>query len=238
VQKAYFHKKLVRVVLVDGHSRQTPDDSVDKVETRLLDSNKWVVASYDYATGGFVFRRLHPDTSHDVATAIRDAEGSHDGGAPASDDATASADLTKDIADIYSQPDLLETERQALVQARIGQGEFRRQLMAKWEGCCAVTGCGLADVLRASHCKPWRDSTDIERLDAANGLLLSANLDALFDRYLISFEDDGEMLVSPRISEDHRRLLSLPGRLRRLPTEAERHFLGLHRMVFLSVQQA
>lgn len=223
VQNAFFLKLPVRVVIVDGYTRQARDDTASKVGTRLLDPNKWQIASYDYDTGEFVFRRLGTEDSLDAA-------------AP-SNDAAESTDLAKDIADIYSHPDLKETERQALVQARIGQGEFRRRLMAKWEGRCAVTGCDLADVLRASHCKPWCDSTHVERLNAANGLLLSANLDALFDRYLISFEDDGEMLVSPRISEDHRRLLSLPGRLRRPPTEAERHFLGLHRTVFLSRQQ-
>jgi len=39
-----------------------------------------------------------------------------------------------------------------------------------------------------------------ERLDAFNGFLLVANLDALFDRFLISFDDTGHLLTSARLS--------------------------------------
>jgi predicted restriction endonuclease len=51
--------------------------------------------------------------------------------------------------------------------------------------------------LRASHCKPWRDSTNSERLDGDNGLLLTPSIDHLFDRGFISFAADGRLLVSP-----------------------------------------
>ncbi len=51
--------------------------------------------------------------------------------------------------------------------------------------------------LRASHCKPWRDSTHAERLDPENGLLLTPSIDHLFDRGFISFESSGRLLVSP-----------------------------------------
>jgi predicted restriction endonuclease len=51
--------------------------------------------------------------------------------------------------------------------------------------------------LRASHCKPWRDSSNEERLDGENGLLLRPNADHLFDRGFIGFEDNGDVLVSP-----------------------------------------
>src|SRR5690606_5811487 len=61
-----------------------------------------------------------------------------------------------------------ETVRQQLVDARIGQGGFRRDLMAYWEGCCALTGCSVVEVLVASHIKPWAGSTNKERLDPFN----------------------------------------------------------------------
>ena len=51
--------------------------------------------------------------------------------------------------------------------------------------------------LRASHLKPWRDSTNSERLDGENGLLLTPTIDHLLDRGFISFEDSGMLLVSP-----------------------------------------
>lgn len=51
--------------------------------------------------------------------------------------------------------------------------------------------------LIASHIKPWRESTNVERLEAANGLLLTPSIEHLFDRGFISFTDDGELVQSP-----------------------------------------
>lgn len=123
-----------------------------------------------------------------------------------------------------------ETSRTALMQARLGQGRFRRDLMALWGSACAVTGCDVDAVLRASHCKPWRDSTDAERLNPANGLLLTATLDALFDAGLITFSDEGQMLMDPSLSEERQVTLGLESRpLRESPSAAQRAFLRYHR---------
>jgi putative restriction endonuclease len=51
--------------------------------------------------------------------------------------------------------------------------------------------------LVASHCKPWRDSSNAERLNGENGLLLTPSIDHLFDRGFIGFENDGKLIVSP-----------------------------------------
>ncbi len=51
--------------------------------------------------------------------------------------------------------------------------------------------------LIASHCKPWRDSTNEERLNGENGLLLTPSIDHLFDRGFIGFEDNGKLIISP-----------------------------------------
>jgi putative restriction endonuclease len=110
---------------------------------------------------------------------------------------------------IYSNPNLSKLERQQLVKARIGQGEFRENLVTMWGKCC-VTGCTYIVVLRASHIKPWRDSTDYEKLDKFNGLLLSPNLDALFDKGLISFRNSGEILVSSVLSDSSVKVLGCP----------------------------
>lgn len=64
---------------------------------------------------------------------------------------------------------------------------------------CRVTGIMDRAHLRASHIKPWHASSDTERLDGANGLLLAPHVDHLFDRGFISFEDDGRVLVSVRL---------------------------------------
>lgn len=94
--------------------------------------------------------------------------------------------------DVSVQP----TDKEALILARRGQGLFRRRVSAI-ESRCRVTGVDRAEHLRASHCKPWRDSTNAERLDGDNGLLLTPSIDHLFDRGFISFAGDGRLLVSP-----------------------------------------
>lgn len=93
---------------------------------------------------------------------------------------------------------LPETERESVIKARIGQGIFRKQLLEMWDGC-AVTGVKLPDLLRASHIKPWRNSTNPERINRYNGLLLLPQYDHLFDKGFISFDDEGQLLRSPAL---------------------------------------
>lgn len=96
--------------------------------------------------------------------------------------------------------DSLNTEVQRLVRQRVGQDRYRQAMLDYWGGACAVTGLTLTPALRASHAKPWTDcSTDAERLDVFNGFLLSANLDALFDKFLLSFTNLGDLLLSPQL---------------------------------------
>ena len=87
------------------------------------------------------------------------------------------------------------------------------------------------DLLRASHVKPWRNSDHVERLDPANGILLMANIDIPFDKGYVSFDDDGWMLTS-RLSAAQKRLLGLPGNLKKRPTSTERRYLAYHRQAF------
>ena len=63
-------------------------------------------------------------------------------------------------------------------------------------------------MLRASHIKPWKGCNNSERLDGDNGLLLIANIDALFDRGLISFESDGSIIRSKLLSVEDLELLT------------------------------
>lgn len=90
-----------------------------------------------------------------------------------------------------------ETERQAIIVARRGQGRFKKNVQ-KLESRCRITGVDRLEHLIASHCKPWRDcATNKERLDGENGLLLTPSIDHLFDRGFISFESSGRLIVSP-----------------------------------------
>lgn len=91
------------------------------------------------------------------------------------------------------------TEREATVKQRIGQSLFREGLMTLWGGKCAITGLDVPEMLRASHAKPWADSSDTERLDVFNGLLLAAHWDAAFDAGLVTVEANGTLTASPRL---------------------------------------
>jgi predicted restriction endonuclease len=93
-----------------------------------------------------------------------------------------------------------------------------------------VTGCTVSSILKASHIKAWAISSPIERLDPFNGLLLSPNLDALFDSGLITFEDDGSLVISPRISEEDKTSLGLTEKMKlRKVNGAHKAYLLHHR---------
>ncbi len=91
---------------------------------------------------------------------------------------------------------LKETEKTAIIRARRGQGLFKENVMRR-EGACRITKVDNPAHLIGSHIKPWRDSNNDERLNGANGLLLTPSVDHLFDRGFISFRDNGDLLVSP-----------------------------------------
>ncbi len=94
-----------------------------------------------------------------------------------------------------------ELERVQVAQARRGQGVFKFNVRLI-ESSCRLTGVTSLRHLRASHIKPWRASDDTEKLDGANGLLLSPHVDHLFDGGLITFRGDGRILRSSTLERD------------------------------------
>ena len=119
----------------------------------------------------------------------------------------------------------------AVTKQRIGQEQFRKALVTYWGGRCAVTGCSDTRVLVASHIKPWRVcSKDNEWLNPFNGILLSPNLDSLFDAGLISFEDDGSIIFSEQLDPEDAEKLGV-GTDAKLSKTDSRHaqFLSYHR---------
>lgn len=101
-----------------------------------------------------------------------------------------------EIQRVHSDVSLRETVREAIVLARRGQGLFKQRVLA-FERACRLTGVDRIEHLKASHCKPWRDASNDERLDGENGLMLTPNADHLFDRGFLAFEANGNVLVSP-----------------------------------------
>jgi putative restriction endonuclease len=125
----------------------------------------------------------------------------------------------------------MTTEAERLVIQRVGQDVFRAGLLDYWDGRCAVTGLAVSEVLRASHIKPWAAcDSDADRLSVFNGLLLAPNLDAAFDRGLITFAESGSIIVSPQLGDVDRRLLGLDVTLHAQRLEkAHQPFLRFHR---------
>jgi hypothetical protein len=99
---------------------------------------------------------------------------------------------------VDQRTDIGATAKQQLIKARRGQGIFRANVRLI-EKSCRITGVSNPNFLRASHIKPWKDSSDIEKLDGNNGLLLAPHIDHLFDKGLIAFTDSGRLLVSQHL---------------------------------------
>ncbi len=76
--------------------------------------------------------------------------------------------MRTDVQQILQDKTMNETEKSIMVNTRMGQGTFRNQLVNMWQGC-AITGYKNTHMLVASHIKPWRDSSNSERLDKFNG---------------------------------------------------------------------
>ena len=103
------------------------------------------------------------------------------------------------LPDVRDYEELGPTERDAVVKARIGQGRFRDALIDHW-GSCAVTGVTDPDLVRAAHIIPWRKASIQDRTNLFNGLLLAVHMDALLEVGMISFADNGKILISPALS--------------------------------------
>jgi putative restriction endonuclease len=137
--------------------------------------------------------------------------------------------------ELVNDSSVREAERVAIIRARSGQGLFKDRV-SRIESRCRITGVENPVHLVASHCKPWRDSTNEERLNGENGLLLTPSIDHLFDRGFIGFEDDGKLIISPvahhpslqRMGIDTLKVTNVGGF-----TSGQKQFLDFHRTAVL-----
>src|ERR1700731_2674154 len=118
---------------------------------------------------------------------------------------------------------------------RNGQGLFKDRV-SRIESRCRIKGVENPVHLVASHCKPWRDSTNEERLNGENGLLLTPSIDLLFDRGFIGFEDSGNLIISPVAHKPSLQRMGLETKLITNVgtfTNGQRQFLEFHRNAIL-----
>ena len=111
-------------------------------------------------------------------------------------DALEEEDIQREIESKHLEGDL---EKIQLTKSRRGQGTFKANVRLV-ESRCRVTGVSNIKHLRASHIKPWSKSSNHEKLDGNNGLLLSPHVDHLFNDGYISFENSGKLIVSQELN--------------------------------------
>jgi hypothetical protein len=100
---------------------------------------------------------------------------------------------------IKKDPSISTTEKETIVQARIGQGKFRDGVLALHIRC-PFTGVEDSRFLRAGHLKPWsKCESNAERVDPLNGLALTPVADLLLDQGLVSFDESGAAIFSPKL---------------------------------------
>lgn len=105
----------------------------------------------------------------------------------------------RQIDAVSSDETLTKTERETIILARIGQGQFRDKILKKYQKCI-ITGITDSRLLIASHIKPWRSANNSERISSENGILLSPLYDKLFDKGLITFKGNGKVVISNSLS--------------------------------------
>ncbi|MFA5479733.1 MAG: HNH endonuclease, partial [Candidatus Muiribacteriota bacterium] len=115
-------------------------------------------------------------------------------------------DYIKEIDNVESIKQITGEEKERLQKYRVNQGLFRKNLIKDRNNKdivkCDLCEIDIQELLIASHIKPWSKSDREEKLDVNNGLLLCPMHDTLFDKGLISFEDDGKIIVSQKIKQE------------------------------------
>ncbi|MBW4888255.1 HNH endonuclease [Mucilaginibacter sp. HMF5004] len=121
------------------------------------------------------------------------------------------------------------TKKEVIISARIGQGKFREKLLQQMFSC-PITEVSDERLLMASHIKPWVKSTDKEKTDPFNGIILTPTYDRMFDQGFISFDDEGKLLISPYISPlNIKKLNIIKNKIYKIQPKGREKYLDYHR---------
>ena len=136
------------------------------------------------------------------------------------------------------EPNFIEIEHTTKViqqTIRIGQEKFRRNLLEEID-FCPITGITDKRILTASHIKPWRVSSNNERLDKNNGFIFSPMIDKIFDIGLITFDNQKAMIISKSLILENIKSIGIEHKkvYEKLPIENRTSYLEYHRnFIFL-----
>lgn len=128
--------------------------------------------------------------------------------------------------------DLIGCEKETVIKQRINQSSFRNKMLKKYNCKCVLCGIDKPELLIASHIKPWSKSDGNEKLSDNNGFLLCPNHDKLFDQGYISFEDNGNIIISNELDDNNRKFFNIEenrGLNPNLMSEQMKYYLKYHR---------
>lgn len=142
-------------------------------------------------------------------------------------------DFTNDFydLDILNSPESESTKDifRLNVRSSTWQNYFKNQLFKLWGSSCLVTDIKNENLLIGAHIKPWAKSSDEEKIDPYNGLLLSPNADKLFEIGLISFQDNGSMMIYDKINLSELKKLGIENKIKIDFKEKNLIYLKYHR---------
>lgn len=109
------------------------------------------------------------------------------------------------------------------------QVKYRQELLDSMPSCL-ITSVTEDRILEACHIKPFsKCENEDEQYDIANGLVFTPTYHVLFDLGFISFKDNGEILISPFLSNMNKNRLQLvESKKYRIPTKCAK-YLDYHR---------
>ncbi len=135
----------------------------------------------------------------------------------------------KEIEIFLNEHNLEGIDKTVVAKARINQGVFRERLIRKYKKCC-LCGADNVELLISSHIKPWSESSSTERTDVNNGLLLCPNHDRLFDKGYISFDENGQILMSTLLDEHNRIFMNVNADMSIDMSDQTKNYMEYHRL--------
>ena len=105
----------------------------------------------------------------------------------------------------------------------------KNMLFEMWGIRCVVTGVDQKELLIGAHIKPFSKSDDSKKIDEYNGLPLAPNPDKLFEIGLISFDDEGKILISKQLDDKALTKLSIKRDVKIKIDEQHKKYLRYHR---------
>ncbi|MEZ0479995.1 HNH endonuclease [Planococcus sp. SSTMD024] len=97
---------------------------------------------------------------------------------------------------------MMDSEYLLRQKFRVLTGRFKTLQLEQRGNKCAICSLSNPALLRAVYSKPWKDSTDAERIDPANGTLLCANHAGLYESGQIAFTGAGTLRMSTSLQRE------------------------------------